>query len=45
MRLSLQPFADDPDALLTVARPGLRKDVVDNVIALNAERFLNEVAA
>jgi hypothetical protein len=43
VRLSLQPFADDPCTLLTVARPGLREDVVDNVIALNAKRGLNEL--
>ena len=29
----LQPFADDPGALLTVVRPRLQEDVVDNVIA------------
>ena len=39
----LQPFADDPGTLLTVARPSLREDVVDHVIALNAERGLNEL--
>jgi hypothetical protein len=36
-------LADDPSALLTVARPAFRKDVVDNVIALNAKRGLNEL--
>ena len=30
-------------ALLTVARPAFREDVVDNVIALNAKRGLNEL--
>ena len=42
-RLSLQPFADDPGALLAVARPRLREDVVGHVVALYAERFLNEL--
>jgi hypothetical protein len=37
-RLSLQPFADNPSALLTVAGPRLGKDVVGNFIALDAER-------
>jgi hypothetical protein len=39
----VQPFADDLGALLTAVRPRLREDVVDNVIALNAERVLDDL--
>jgi hypothetical protein len=39
----LQPSADDGSALLVVGRPGLREAVVDNVVALDAERVLNDL--
>jgi hypothetical protein len=41
-RLGLQPLADVPGALLTIGWPFLRKAVVNHVIALDAERVLND---
>jgi hypothetical protein len=41
-RLSLQPFADNPSALLARAGPRFREAVIGNFIALDAEGALNE---
>jgi hypothetical protein len=42
-RLGLQPLADDGRALLAVAGPSLWKAVVDHVVALDAERVLDDL--
>jgi hypothetical protein len=41
-RLGLQPFPDDARTLLAVGRPGFRKDIVGDVVALDVERVLDD---
>ena len=41
--LGLQPLADDTGALLAVGRPRFRETVVSYVVALDAERVLNNL--
>jgi hypothetical protein len=40
-RFGLQPLADDGGALLAILRPCRRKAVIDHVIAVDAERVLD----
>ena len=42
-RLGLEPLADVPGALLAISRPVLRETVVDDVVALDTERVLDEL--
>ena len=42
-RLGLQPLADNASALLTIDRPCFGKDVVGNVVRLDAKRVLNDL--
>ena len=42
-RLGLQPLADDASAPLAIGRPSLGKDVGGDVVALDAERVLNDL--
>jgi hypothetical protein len=43
MRFLLQPRTNDPSALLAIGRPRLWKDVIHNVITLDAERVLDNL--
>jgi len=43
MRFLLQPRTNDPSALLAIARPRLWKDVIHNIIILDAERVLDNL--
>jgi hypothetical protein len=43
MGLSLQPLTDDTGALFAIGRPALREGVVHHVIALDAERVLDDL--
>jgi hypothetical protein len=40
----LQPFADNASALLAIIRPGLREAIIGDVIALDAERILDDLS-
>jgi hypothetical protein len=41
-RLGRQPFANDASAELAIVRPSLREAIVDDVVALDAERVLDD---
>jgi hypothetical protein len=41
-RLGRQPFANDASAELAIVRPSLREAMVDDVVALDAERVLDD---
>ena len=42
-RLGLQPLTDYAGTSLTIGRPSLRKDVIDDVIRFDTERVLNDL--
>ena len=42
-RLGLQPLADDASALLAIIWPAWREPIVDNIVAIDAERVLNDL--
>ena len=42
-RFRLQPFTNDAGALLAIGRPALRQAIVRDVIALDAERLLDDL--
>jgi hypothetical protein len=41
-RLGRQPFANDASAALAIVRPTLREAIVDDVVALDAERVVDD---
>jgi len=41
--LGLRPVANDPSAHLAISRPHFREAVVGHVVALDAERVLNDL--